>query len=159
MIADIDISSISATKKRMEKRSLLMSQVKIRKKVVGQDIHISFSHSGRQRPLTEIIQELSDYIDENATEMSDFIEDPNALVGKCIHHKFELEGTNEVMWYRGKVVDYNSQSKNHKILYEEEEEHCFFDLTWRLESTSITISWTINHNSLHLIVVLLFLLE
>ena len=60
------IESMTATKKKKEVKTLLSHQVKIRKKLLGQDIQIKFSHSGRQHPLSEIIQELSDYIDRHS---------------------------------------------------------------------------------------------
>ena len=60
-IEKIENESMTATKKKKEVKTLLSHQVKIRKKLLGQDIQIKFSHSGRQHPLSEIIQELSDH--------------------------------------------------------------------------------------------------
>ena len=89
-ISDIDNKSLSAAKKTAEKRSLLSTQIKIRKKVLGQNIHITFSHLRKQRPTSEILKELSQYIDEHPTECSELIQDPSVLVGKHISHKFEI---------------------------------------------------------------------
>ena len=129
IIADIDKSSLTAAKKRNEKRTLLMNQVKIRKKILEQNIQIKFSFKGRQRPLPEIFQELCDFIDQDVHEMLPFIRDPSTLIGKRICHKFELELTNELKWYCGTVFEYDSHNKTYTILYDGEEDHCFFDLT------------------------------
>ena len=47
---------------------------------------------------------------------------------KHISHKFELEDTNDIKWYNSMEVDYDKYTKGHEILYDEEEESCFFDL-------------------------------
>ena len=97
ILSDIESKSATATQKKVEKRSFLSEQVKLRKMLFGKSIHISFSHSGRQQPLCKVIQELSDYIDQDpsSAEFSTYIEDPDSLVGKHISHKFEFEDTND----------------------------------------------------------------
>lgn len=125
-ISDIDNKSLSAAKKTAEKRSLLSTQIKIRKKVLGQNIHITFTHLRKQRPTSEILKELSQYIHEHPTECSELIQDPSVLVGKHISHKFEIAGSREIRWFGGTVVGYDMATKTHEIVYEGEEEHCFF---------------------------------
>ena len=83
----------------------------------------------KQRPLSEIIKELSDYIDQSSSECPEFIRDPSALVGRCITHKFETDDTGEIKWYSGTVLHYDMATKTHEIMYEGEEEYCYFDLT------------------------------
>ena len=121
--------SMTATKQKKEVKTLLSHQVKIRKKLLGQDIQIEFSHSRRQHPLSEIIRELSDYIDQHSQELSPFVADPSTLVDQHISHKFEDEETNEVKWYTGTVLGHDCHVKTHEILYDGERDHCFFDLT------------------------------
>ena len=48
VLLSIDANSMSAQKKKAQKTSLLKTQVKIRKKVLQQDIHIVFSHARKQ---------------------------------------------------------------------------------------------------------------
>ena len=138
-IEKIENESMTATKKKKEVKTLLSHQVKIRKKLLGQDIQIKFSHSGRQHPLSEIIQELSDYIDRHSQKLSPFVADPSTLVDQRISHKFEDEETNEVKWYTGTVLGYDCHVKTHEILYDGEQDHCFFDLTMDLINGDLKI--------------------
>ena len=54
MLCIIEAENISATKKKAKKVSLLKTQIKIRRKLLGQNIHIAFSHSRKQQPLSEV---------------------------------------------------------------------------------------------------------
>ena len=128
-ISNIYTSITTATKQKKELHSLLMNQVKIRKKVLGQNISIKFSQAGKQRPFSEIIEELSAFIDQNSvTELSPYVKDPSTLMGKRISHKFQLEDSEELLWYCGTVIEYDPHEKMHKILYDEEDEYCWFDV-------------------------------
>lgn len=51
LLDEIDTSNSTISKKKTQKLSLLRTQVNIRKKVLGQVIHITFSHFKKQRPL------------------------------------------------------------------------------------------------------------
>ena len=53
LVDEIEKKSTSATKKKQELRMLLNSQVKLQQKILGQDIHMKFSHSGKQCSLPE----------------------------------------------------------------------------------------------------------
>ena len=75
------------------------------------------------------MQELSNYIDQNQSESSKFIKDPGSLVGRDVTHKFEVDETGEIKWYHSTVIGYDLATKLHQIEYEDEEEHCYFDLT------------------------------
>ena len=128
-LANIDRQNATASQKRALKLSFMRTQVSIRKKVLGQTIRIVFSKSGRQRPLTEIISELADYIDVNPFENAIFIKNPSSLVGKRIIHKFELpDGFQTIKWYSGMVLDYNAVNKVHTVMYDGEEDECYFHL-------------------------------
>ena len=127
-ITAIEKKRLSAAKKAVQKRSLIQKHVKIRKKVLGQNIRIVFSHLRRQRPVNEVIEELSEFIEQNTHEFSEFLQDPTSPVGKHISHKFEVEVTREVKWYSGRVISYDPATKTHKISYEDEDEHCHFDV-------------------------------
>jgi hypothetical protein len=105
--SDIDDEAISLSKKKAKKISLLRT---LRKKLLKQKIQITFSHSRKQRPINEVIEELSEYITANSIP-SAYISNPFLLVGKAISHKFELEETREEEWYSGVVVGYDVGTK------------------------------------------------
>ena len=115
------------SKSKTKKLALLKLQIKIRKKLLKQNIKIAFTHSGKQRPLNDIIQELGSYIDSSSDSLK--IVDPFTLIGKRVNRKFEVEDTHLEKWYSGTVVDYDPVSKLHTIKYDGEEDHCQFDIT------------------------------
>ena len=114
------------SKSKTKKLALLKLQIKIRKKLLKQNIKIAFTHSGKQRPLNDIIQELGSYIDSSSDSLK--IVDPFTLIGKRVNRKFEVEDTHLEKWYSGTVVDYDPVSKLHTIKYDGED-HCQFDIT------------------------------
>ena len=125
-IVNIDGEVSAATKRRAKKLALLKVQIKIRKKILKQNIKIVFTHSGKHRPIDDIINELASFIDSSSDSLN--IIDPLTLVGKRINHKFELEDTHLEKWYSGTVVDYDPVTKLHTIMYDGEEDHCQFDI-------------------------------
>ena len=130
VLGKINGKNMTASKQRSLKLSFLKTQVNVRKKVLGQDIRIVFSRSGRQRPLTDLITELADYIDANPFEYSMFLKDPSSLVGKKISHKFVLpDDVQTTKWYDGVVLGYNPVNKLHTIVYDDEDGESYFDLT------------------------------
>ena len=108
-LADIDIKFNTERERKAKKLGLLKLQVKLRKKVLKEDIKIFFSRLGKQRPLDDILQELGRFIDCSST--SHGFPDGFSLVGKRINHKFELEGSREDKWYSGTVVEYDPVEK------------------------------------------------
>ena len=114
VLADID-EDISPSKKA-KKLALLKTQVRIRKKVLKQNIHIVFTHSRKQRPLNEIVKELSLFI-THETSPPAIEQDPARLVGKRIHHKFEVQEIREELWYYGCVIGYNTTTKLYEVPY------------------------------------------
>ena len=83
----INSEKISPAKKRNKKITLLQTQVKIRKKVLSQSVLITFSKNRRQRPVTDIMNELCEFIDKNVlpTECARFIKDLVALSKTQVH--------------------------------------------------------------------------
>ena len=142
-INSIDIKTCSSSKKRAEKMLLLRKQIKIRKKILRQDIRIVFSHSRKQRPLNDIVKELSAFIDQNSSDCSGYIDDPFSMIGKKIQHRFEIDtysaGEVKIIWYHGTIIDYDATTKSYEIEYEGEEEHCYFDLTIDLLNGDIKV--------------------
>ena len=129
----IDMKNISATKKRSLKLDILKMQVRIRKKVLGQAVPITFTSNRKQRPMADITQELFDFISKTGipSEFAPFLEQPTTLVGKRIKQRFQDESGDpeSCTWYVGTVINYRICDKTHCIEYDEEEEVCYFDLT------------------------------
>lgn len=117
-IHEIDEENISNSKKKTKKLALLRTQVNIRKKVLEQDICIIFTRSRKQRPLDEIIKDLSDFISTHSSSNLDIIHNPASLIGKSISHKFEIEESHDEQWYDGVIIDYNDETKLFEIVYE-----------------------------------------
>ena len=61
----IDMENVSAKKKKALKLNLLKTQVQIRRKVLGQAIPITFTRNRKQRSVTDVTQELHDFIMEH----------------------------------------------------------------------------------------------
>ena len=125
----IDKKSISKSKKKQEKLTLLKTQIKIRKKVLNQKIHIVFSHCHKQRPIQEIAKDLSVVIAKHDCPITKYVRNPSLLVGCQIKHKFEIPESGEETWFYGSVMAYDSTKKLHEINYDDEQEHSYFDLT------------------------------
>ena len=128
-IAEIDSEPITAPKRRAKTLALLKTQIQIRKKVLNQVVRIPYTVSRKQRPISEITQELSDLINRNtsASKYSHFIKDPKALVGHQIKQKFVVE-EDLVKWYNGIVVKYCPQSRTYEVEYEGDNTSYSFDL-------------------------------
>ena len=101
----IDSDNLGAAKKRATKVCFLKTQIKIRKKVLEQDVPIVFTHYRKQRPLDDIVKELSAFIDSStaSSEFSIMIKDPKALVGRQIKQKFQTEEDGRIFWYNGRI--------------------------------------------------------
>ena len=71
-LKDIASEGSIATAINAKKLSLLKTQVRMRRKVLSETVPITFSKSHRQRPLNDIVRELSDYIDEKTSSELQF---------------------------------------------------------------------------------------
>ena len=132
---------LNSTKKNADKISLLKTQIKIRKKLLGQNIHTVFTQSRKQRPLGDVIKELSEFIDQHAPECLNYsiVKEPTTLIGKHIQHRFEVDNTGTVKWYHGTIIAFDPSTNSHEIEYGGEEEHCYFDLTVDLLNGDIKV--------------------
>ena len=127
----VDKESPSTTKKKNKKLEILKTQVRIRKKVLGQNVPIVFTSNRKQRPLQDIVNELCNYIDNTPLPVhcDCFIRNPTSLIGRQVKQRF-LDGENgNSTWYLGTVKNYSYEDKTHCLTYEGESEDCNFDLT------------------------------
>jgi len=137
----IDNEMIGTSKKNREKISLLKTQIQIRRKILCQRTSIVFTTNRKQRPITDIVKELSDLIDASTlpTECATYIKDPTTLVGKQIKHKFKDEDSDDLLWYCGTILAYSHQEKTHCIIYEGENEQYHYDITLDLLNGDLVI--------------------
>ena len=142
VISDINDEQISSAKKRIKILSLLKEQVRVREKLLHQRCNIKFSKNQKQRPLTELIKEVRNFISkyDDATATAECIQtdDPMSLVGKKVLHNFIDESDNEE-WDSGYVVAYNSAKQLHEIAYENEDDHCHFNLMEDLKAGDLKV--------------------
>ena len=141
-LSRIDESNVTAAKKRNMKLSLLKDQINLRKKLLKQNIRIPFTEHGKKRSLNTIISELVEFLETQQENSPD--QDPDSLVGKYIEHRFEVEG--ESRWYTGFVVDYDTTAKLHEVVYDGEEEHCYFNLMEDLLQNDLMIVDAVTHD-------------
>ena len=131
-LAKVDKNNVSASKKKAKKLDILKTPVRIRKKVLKQGICITFTQSRRQRPLEEIVKNLSDFIAENPPD----IPDAASLVGRRIH-------VTNLSWLKhirnSGTMGYDVTTKLHEVIYDGEEDHCYFDLTQDLITGDLKI--------------------
>ena len=65
------------------------------------------------------------------------VDDPASLVGRRICHKFTVDGEDE--WYNGYVISYNALTHLHEIMYDGEEEQCYFNLLEDISQGDLSI--------------------
>ena len=53
---------------------------------------------------------------------------PQQLVGRKVSHRFYDRQNKKYKWYEGLVIGYNKEDHEHEVVYENEEEHCHFNL-------------------------------
>ena len=124
VLLEIDEESISTAKKSQKKRALLKEQIKIQKTLYQASIKIPFTRKGKQRPLYDIVREFSTHLQHLATgdhDNTDYAASTrpcsytsDALVGRTIMHKFEVE--KEDKWFTGFIVSYNPNTHLHEIV-------------------------------------------
>ena len=127
-LQSIDEEDATAGSKRLRKLAVLKTQVKIRKKILNQDIRIVFTSSRRQRPINEIVKELSEFITANSSNAT-MLNSPTLLIGKPIKHCFQIDDLGEERWYNGVILKYDDSSKQFEIVYEGDDAHYYFDLS------------------------------
>ena len=124
-----DVNSTSS-KKLKNSLSLIRMQINIRKKVLNQKINIPFSHKGKQRPLSDIVTNITEFIaahSETNQTIQPEINDPVSLIGREIKHRFKLD-SGKYKWFSGVIISYNVKTKAHEIAYDGEADHCYFNL-------------------------------
>jgi hypothetical protein len=89
VLQEIDNTQISQSKKDSKKLSIIKTQVNVRKKVLGQQIKITYTHARRKRPICEILAEFHDSV--AGFFLPDLVCNPLSFVGKEVDHKFQVD--------------------------------------------------------------------
>ena len=83
------------------------------------------------------MEKLSAFIQEHGPH-SELLQKPQSMVGCRIEHIFETDDGTK--WFTGTVVGYDSTTYFHEIVYDEEQEHCFFDLSSDIANGDIFVT-------------------
>ncbi len=126
-------SGLEVLKSVKEKVAALKLQINFRKKVIGQthsDKNVfQFSHNRKQFSCDELVQNLKKLLSsQNSLVLSteEIFSDPDLLIYRRIEHQFNCEGN--LVWYKGTVLDYNKDSKEFRIKYDDEDEEYSYPL-------------------------------
>lgn len=133
--------------KEKNKLELLKNQVRIRNKVLGKATKITFSTSGKQKTYEELIEEVTVMIEaecarkrQNTSTVNSkakkqkqlatqYLSNPQELIGKDIVHRFTNEDTNNEELWDGRITAYDSLLKTHTVTYFGDEQQYQYDLT------------------------------
>ena len=101
-----------------------------------------FSQGGKQFSVDQLQANLFKLLpaDEEATSntlLDQALQDPEYLVSRRINHQFEVEG--ELVWFKGTVTRYDSQSKEFLVVYDGEEDPCSFQLLDDIENGDLVL--------------------
>ena len=77
-------------------------------------------------------------IQQQLTLLPSFIAKPETLVNKTINHKFKDIASNEISWYKGKVLSVKNLSGRH-TKYEGEDVACIFPLLIDMEKSDLML--------------------
>ena len=91
----------------------------------------------------EILRELCSFIIAHTHQcLSDILKNPVSLIGKQINNRFQLEDSQEEKWFEAVVLGFCCHLKNVMRFYNnDEEEHCFFDLTQDLVKRDLIVKY------------------
>ena len=102
----------------------MKTQIKIRRKVLSQNVPIVFTSSHKQRAITDTAKELCDFIETRIPcplSLQDLFK-TSCLIGKRINHKFTDEGSGDLQWYYGIMLGCLDEEKTYCIAYKGEDD-------------------------------------
>jgi hypothetical protein len=135
--------SLERLTKISDKKQALKLQINFRRKVLCQSYHDSsvfkFSQNRKQHSVDRLKQNLFQLLSDQETSSDknddspaasqcheDILSQPELLVGLRIRHRFEEDG--KLSWFEGTVLEMNSESQEFKVIYEGEDDPCWFPL-------------------------------
>ena len=131
-IEEIEKLPLTASKKRAETLALIKTQIKIRKKVLGQkNAHITFTVKRKAKPLCELISELKVLLTEDDPQHDiektlqckslcrAIARRPHTLLNAKIRHRF-INSDRTLQFYDGQIINYDHKSKKFTIQYDDD---------------------------------------
>ena len=127
------------------KKDALKLQISFRKKVLGQTSDnqtlFQFSHIRKIFTDSQLLQNLCKLLSLNYDHQTltsvDIQRDPELLIYRQIEHQFNCDG--RLVWYKGTVLSFDKETKEYRILYDNEEEEYSFPLLEDLEKKEVKI--------------------
>lgn len=127
------------------KKDALKLQISFRKKVLGQTSDdqtlFQFSHNRQVFTDTQLLQNLYKLLslnyDHQALTITDVQRDPDLLIYRRIEHQFNCDG--QLVWYKGTILSFDKETKEFRILYDNEEKEYSFPLLEDLEKEEVKI--------------------
>ena len=128
------------------KKDALKLQISFRKKVLGQTSDdqtlLQFSHNHKVFTDSQLLQNLLKLLSLNSDShqsltIAEVQTDPDLLIYCRISHQFNCDG--ELVWYKGTVLSFNKETKEFRILYDEEDQEYSFPLLEDLEKGEVKI--------------------
>ena len=99
-----------------------------------------FSQKGKQLSIDELQENLFKLLpaaDDQTTLLDQVLLDPTYLVGQRINHRFDVN--EELIWYKGTVKKYCSQTKKFIVNYDCEDDPCSFHLIEDIASGDLVL--------------------
>ena len=75
--------------------------------------------------------------DNQALTITDVQRDPELLIYRRIEHQFNCDG--ELVWYRGKVLSFDRETQEFRVLYDNDDEEYTFPLLEELDNGELKI--------------------
>ena len=122
-----DDKHMDGSQKVDKKRELLKMQLKIRKTMLGQNVKMYFTKSGKTVPLLQLISEFKDILESNPLPSSFSTHATPQLVGKKISHRF-YDKKKEYKCYSGLVMNYDDKMNEYEVAYANEEQHSLYNI-------------------------------
>ena len=142
--ADVN-KGLDALKSASEKKNALKLQTKFRKKVISQTYHdktvFQFSHNNRAFSVSELKQNLLKLLCTSdphpCVSAQEITADPDILLYRRIEHQFNCDG--DLVWFKGTVVGYDRDTLLFHVVYDNEEDECYFPLLEDLENNELRV--------------------
>jgi len=139
------LAGLDSIMTKKAKKDALKLQISFRKKVLCQTSDdqtiFQFSHNRKVFTDTQLMQNLFKLLslnyDHQALSIEDVQKDPDLLIYRRIEHQFNCDG--KLTWYKGTVLSFDKETKEFRILYDNEDEEYKFPLLEDLEKGEIKI--------------------
>ena len=127
------------------KKDALKLQISFCKKVLCQTASdqtiFQFSHNHKVFSDSQLLQNLFTLLSLNyenqALTITDVQRDPDLLIYRRIEHQFNCDG--ELVWYKGTVLGFDKETKEFRVLYDNEDKEYTFPLLEDLDKGELKI--------------------